>query len=334
MNNATRALDICSNEAGSIDYLERALRAPVYDVAQQTPLQPAAGLSEHSRTPVLLKREDLQPTFSFKLRGAYAKLSALCPDARARGVIAASAGNHAQGVALAARRMGTCARLVMPVTTPELKVRAVGALGGEIVLHGTTFDEAAQHAQDLARQHDLVFVHPFDDPDVIAGQGTIGMEIVRQHPGPLHAIFVAIGGGGLISGIAATVKRVRPDVRIIGVEPVDADAMHRSLLAGTRVRLPSVGRFADGVAVSQVGELTFRLCQEFVDDIVLVNTDEICRAIREVFEDTRSILEPAGAVAIAGARAYASARKLDSPVIAVASGANMDFARLSWVAQQ
>ena len=317
------------------DMLERILRAPVYDVAKETPLQAAPGLSQRSDNHILLKREDLQPTFSFKVRGAYACMAALPPAVRARGVVAASAGNHAQGVAMAARHLGTQATLVMPQGTPDLKIRAVRDRGGHVVVVGTTFDEAAAHAHGLAEQRGLAFVHPFDDPDVIAGQGTVGVEILRQHPGPLHAIFVAIGGGGLAAGIAAYVKRVRPEVRVIGVEPVNADAMRRSLHAGKRVMLKQVGRFADGVAVKQVGQRTFELCQEFLDDVVLIDDDQICVAMKEVFDDTRVVLEPAGALAVAGARRYAADHHLvDETLVAVASGANLDFTQLQWVAQR
>ncbi|MEB3883226.1 threonine ammonia-lyase, biosynthetic [Lyngbya sp. CCY1209] len=317
------------------DYLERILTARVYDVAQETPLESAPQLSKRLHNTVLLKREDMQSVFSFKLRGAYNKMAQLPPDRLAQGVIAASAGNHAQGVALGASRLGTRAIIVMPVTTPEVKVEAVKARGGEVVLHGETFDDAYAHARELEVEKGLTFIHPFDDPDVIAGQGTIGMEILRQHQQPIHAIFVAIGGGGLISGIAAYVKRLRPEIKVIGVEPVDADAMSQSLKTGSRVKLSEVGLFADGVAVRQVGEETFRLCQKYVDDIILVGTDDTCAAIKDVFEDTRSILEPAGALAIAGMKAYAEWEKIsEQTLIAVACGANMNFDRLRFVAER
>ncbi len=317
------------------DYLERILTARVYDVAQETPLELAPNLSARLGNKLLLKREDMQSVFSFKLRGAYNKMAKLSPDALAQGVIAASAGNHAQGVALGARRLGTRAIIVMPVTTPEVKVDAVRARGGEVVLYGDTYDDAYAHARQLEADKNLTFIHPFDDPEVIAGQGTIGMEILRQCQQPIHAIFVAIGGGGLISGIAAYIKRLRPEIKIIGVEPVDSDAMAQSLKAGERVRLPQVGLFADGVAVRQVGAETFRLCQQYVDDIILVDTDDTCAAIKDVFEDTRSILEPAGALAIAGAKAYVEREHLtDQTLIAVACGANMNFDRLRFVAER
>jgi threonine dehydratase len=317
------------------DYLERILTARVYDVAQETPLDYAPNLSARLNNQLLLKREDMQSVFSFKLRGAYNKMVQLPPDVLAQGAIAASAGNHAQGVALAAQHLGTRAIIVMPVTTPQVKIDAVRARGAEVVLHGDTFDEAYTHARQLEAEKGLIFIHPFNDPDVIAGQGTIGMELLRQHQKPIHAIFVAIGGGGLISGIAAYVKRLRPEIKIIGVEPVDADAMYQSLKAGHRVRLPQVGLFADGVAVREVGEETFRLCQQYVDDIILVETDDICAAIKDVFEDTRSILEPAGALAIAAAKAYVEREQIQGEtLIAVACGANMNFDRLRFVAER
>ncbi|BAZ20821.1 threonine dehydratase [Kalymmatonema gypsitolerans NIES-4073] len=317
------------------DYLVQILTARVYDVAQETPLEYAPNLSTRLNNKLLLKREDMQSVFSFKLRGAYNKMAQLPPDLLAQGVIASSAGNHAQGVALGARHLGTRAIIVMPVTTPQMKVDAVRARGGEVVLHGDTYDDAYAYARQLEAEKGLTFVHPFDDPYVIAGQGTIGMEILRQYQQPIHAIFVAIGGGGLISGIAAYVKRLRPEIKIIGVEPVDADAMYQSLKAGKRVRLPQVGLFADGVAVREVGEETFRLCQQYVDDIILVDTDDTCAAIKDVFEDTRSILEPAGALAIAGAKAYVEREQIEGQtLIAVACGANMNFDRLRFVAER
>ncbi|WP_445171556.1 threonine ammonia-lyase, biosynthetic [Microcoleus sp.] len=317
------------------DYLVQILTARVYDVAQETALEVAPNLSARLNNKLLLKREDMQSVFSFKLRGAYNKMAQLSPDLLAQGVIAASAGNHAQGVALAARHLGTRAIIVMPVTTPQVKVNAVIARGGEVVLHGDAYDDAYAFARQLEAEKGMTFIHPFDDPYVIAGQGTIGMEILRQHQKPIHAIFVAIGGGGLISGIAAYVKRLRPEIKIIGVEPVDSDAMNQSLKAGKRVRLSQVGLFADGVAVREVGEETFRLCQEYVDEIILVGTDDVCAAIKDVFEDTRSILEPAGALAIAGAKAYVEREPIaGETLIAVACGANMNFDRLRFVAER
>jgi len=317
------------------DYLVQILTARVYDVAQETPLEVASNLSSRLKNQLLLKREDMQSVFSFKLRGAYNKMAQLPPDLLAQGVIAASAGNHAQGVALGAARLGTRAIIVMPVTTPQVKVDAVKARGGQVVLHGDTYDDAYAYARQLEAEKGMTFIHPFDDPDVIAGQGTIGMEILRQHQKPIHAIFVAIGGGGLISGIAAYVKRLRPEIKIIGVEPVDADAMYQSLKAGERVRLSQVGLFADGVAVRQVGEETFRLCQQYVDEVMLVDTDDTCAAIKDVFEDTRSILEPAGALAIAAAKAYVEREQITGQtLVAVACGANMNFDRLRFVAER
>jgi threonine dehydratase len=319
----------------SCNYLVQILTARVYDVAKETPLEYAPNLSSRLNNKLLLKREDMQSVFSFKLRGAYNKMAHLSPEELALGVIAASAGNHAQGVALAANRLGTRAIIVMPTTTPDVKVNAVKARGGEVLLHGDTYDDAYAYSRQLAAAKGLTFIHPFDDPHVIAGQGTIGMEILRQYQQPIHAIFVAIGGGGLISGIAAYIKELRPDIKIIGVEPVDADAMSQSLKAGHRVRLSHVGLFADGVAVREVGVETFRLCQQYVDEIILVDTDDTCAAIKDVFEDTRSILEPAGALAIAGAKAYIEREQItDQTLVAVACGANMNFDRLRFVAER
>ncbi len=317
------------------DYLERILNAQVYDVAIESPLDLAPNLSSRTKNRVLLKREDVQPVFSFKLRGAYNKMAHLPPEALSRGVLAASAGNHAQGLALAAEKMGCRAVIVMPVTTPPIKVDAVRRRGAEVVLVGDSYDEAHARAREIEKERQLTFVHPYDDPDVIAGQGTIGMEILRQHPKPIHAIFCAVGGGGLISGVAAYVKRLRPEIKVVGVEATDADAMTRSLAAGERVALPQVGLFADGAAVKLVGEETFRLCREYVDEMVLVDTDAICAAIKDVFEDTRSILEPAGALAIAGTKAYVEKHGLrEKTLVAVASGANMNFDRLRFVAER
>jgi threonine dehydratase len=317
------------------DYLVQILTARVYDVAQETPLEVASNLSRRLGNRLLLKREDMQSVFSFKLRGAYNRMAKLPPEQLEQGVIASSAGNHAQGVALAARHLGTRALIVMPVTTPQVKVDAVRSHGGEVVLYGETYDEAYGHARELEAQKGLTFIHPFNDPDVIAGQGTIGMEILRQYQQPIHAIFVAIGGGGLISGIGAYVKRLHPETKIIGVEPIDSDAMNQSLKAGKRVRLPQVGLFADGVAVREVGEETFRLCQQYVDEIILVETDDTCAAIKDVFEDTRSIVEPAGALAIAGAKAYVEREKIQGQtLVAITCGANMNFDRLRFVAER
>jgi threonine dehydratase len=318
-----------------IDYLPRILNSRVYDVAIETPLELAPNLSARLGNRVMLKREDMQPVFSFKLRGAYNKMANLPAQVLKRGVIAASAGNHAQGVALAAQKLGCRAVIVMPVTTPRIKFEAVAARGAEVILQGDSYSDAREHARKLERRLRLAFVHPFDDPDVIAGQGTIGMEILRQSTRPIHAIFVAIGGGGLISGIASYVKRLQPGIKVIGVQPVDSDAMKRSIGAGRRVVLPHVGLFADGVAVKQVGKETFRIARELVDDILLVDTDEICAAIKDVFEDTRSILEPAGALGIAGAKRYVERTHLrDRKLIAIACGANTNFDRLRFVAER
>jgi threonine dehydratase len=317
------------------DYLERILKARVYDVAVETPLDLAPGLSARLGNRILLKREDMQPVFSFKLRGAYNKMVHLAPDKLRQGVICASAGNHAQGVAYAAEKLRCKATVVMPDTTPHIKVAAVAARGARVVLIGDSYDDAYAHAENLAERHQLTFVHPYDDPDVIAGQGTIGMEILREHSNPIEAIFAAVGGGGLISGIAAFVKRLRPEIKVIGVEPMDSDAMTQSLVAGHRVRLTQVGLFADGVAVKQVGRETFRLCRELVDEMVLVDNDDICAAIKDVFEDTRSILEPAGALAVAGAKTWIERQGVRGrTLVAVACGANMNFDRLRFVAER
>jgi threonine dehydratase len=317
------------------DYLEKVLTARVYDVAVETPLEAQPNLSRRIGNNVLLKREDMQPVFSFKLRGAYNKMAHLTPAQLKRGVIAASAGNHAQGVALAAQKLGCRAVIVMPTTTPQIKVEAVRNRGGEVVLAGDSYSDAYTHALELEKAEKLTFVHPYDDPYVIAGQGTIAAEILREHPTPIHAIFCAVGGGGLLSGIAAYVKRLRPEIKVIGVETIDADAMTRSLKKGERVVLDQVGLFADGTAVKQVGVETFRLCQEYVDEMILVDNDAICAAIKDVFEDTRSILEPSGALALAGLKEYAKQHKLhDKTLIAIASGANTNFDRLRFVAER
>jgi threonine dehydratase len=317
------------------DYLQRVLKARVYDVAIESPLEHAPRLSRRLEHELLLKREDLQPVFSFKLRGAYNRIAHLGSAAAGRGVICASAGNHAQGVALAAQRRKVRAVIVMPQTTPAIKVQAVASLGGEVVLHGDVYDAAQEHALELAREQGLALVHPFDDPDVIAGQGTIGMEIVRQTGGEVDAIFVPVGGGGLIGGIAAYVKQLHPRVRIVGVEPVDAAAMFESLRKGQRVTLDRVGLFADGVAVRRVGEETFALAKRYVDEVVLVDNDAICSAIQDVFEETRAILEPAGALAVAGVKHYvARGAPAGQRYIAICSGANMNFDRLRHVAER
>jgi threonine dehydratase len=317
------------------DYLQRILTARVYDVAIESALEPARTLSRRLGNHVLLKREDQQPVFSFKLRGAYNKMAHLSDADRARGVICASAGNHAQGVALAARRLGCHATIVMPVTTPKLKIDAVKALGGEVLLHGDSYSDAHARAKSLEAERGLTFVHPFDDPDVIAGQGTVAMEILRQHQGPLDAVFVAIGGGGLIAGVASYIKAVRPEVQVIGVQMNDSDAMLRSVRAGKRVTLDDVGLFSDGTAVKLVGEETFRIARELVDDYVVVDTDAVCAAIKDVFQDTRSILEPAGAMGVAAIKQYASLHKAKGRTyVAITCGANMNFDRLRFVAER
>jgi threonine dehydratase len=317
------------------DYLKKILTAKVYDVAVESPLDPARNLSRRLGNQVLLKREDQQPVFSFKLRGAYNKMAHLSAEQLARGVICASAGNHAQGVALGAKRLGCKAVIVMPVTTPRVKIDAVQQLGGEVVLHGDSYSDAALHASTLEKERGLTFVHPFDDPDVIAGQGTIAMELLRQHQGPLDAVFVAIGGGGLISGVAAYIKAVRPEIKVIGVQTVDSDAMLRSVRAKKRVQLGDVGLFADGTAVKLVGEETFRLARELVDDFVVVDNDEVCAAIKDVFQDTRSIVEPSGAMGVAAIKKYVAQHKLKGHTFAaITCGANMNFDRLRFVAER
>ncbi len=317
------------------DYLERILKARVYDVAEETPLEPAPRLSARLGNRILMKREDLQAVFSFKLRGAYNKLSQLTAAERAAGVICSSAGNHGQGVALAARTMGVRAVVVMPVTTPSIKVDAVRALGAEVVLHGITYDDAFGRAQELVSAQGLTFIHPFNDPAVIAGQGTIGMEILRQHRGSIDAVFVPVGGGGLISGIGLYIKSLYPEIRIIGVEPEESPTMKSALAAGRPVRLDRVGIFVDGVAVREVGDETFRICREVVDEIIIVTNDEVCAAIRDVFEDTRAIMEPAGALAVAGIKRHVHARQCrDQTLVAVNSGANMNFDRLRYIAER
>ncbi|MEW6677690.1 MAG: threonine ammonia-lyase, biosynthetic [Pseudomonadota bacterium] len=317
------------------DYLERILLARVYDVAHETPLDEAANLSRRTGNRVLLKREDMQPVFSFKLRGAYNKMAGLTKAQLKRGVVAASAGNHAQGVALSAQVLGCQAIIVMPATTPAIKVDAVAKRGADVVLHGDSYDDAYHHAKGIAKQAKMTFVHPYDDPEVIAGQGTIGMELMRQSRTPIDAVFVPVGGGGLIAGIGVYLKRLRPEIKVIGVEPEDADAMARSLCKKERITLPQVGIFADGVAVKQVGEETFRLCQLYVDEVIRVPNDAICAAIKDVFEDTRSILEPAGALGVAGLKVWAAREKArNKNLVAIASGANMNFDRLRFVAER
>ncbi|WP_323137564.1 threonine ammonia-lyase, biosynthetic [Dyella subtropica] len=320
------------------DLLCRTLGARVYDVARESPLEQAPLLSTRLSQNVLFKREDQQPVFSFKLRGAYNKMVSLDVAQRARGVIAASAGNHAQGVALAAAKLGLRAVIVMPVTAPQVKIDAVRRLGGtwvDVVLAGDSYSDAQMEASRLQAEHGYSFVHPFDDPAVIAGQATVGMEILRQHPGPIHAIFVPVGGGGLLAGVATYVKALRPDIKVIGVQTVDSDAMTRSLECGERVALDEVGLFADGTAVKRVGAETFARCQRHVDAMVRVDTDAICAAIRDVFQDTRSVPEPSGALALAGLKKYAEAHGLHhETLVAIVSGANMNFDRLRFVAER
>jgi threonine dehydratase len=321
--------------ADATDYLKRILTSRVYDVVDETPLEAAPRLSERLGNELLLKREDLQPVFSFKIRGAYNKMANLSAEQLARGVIAASAGNHAQGVALAAKKLGCRAVIVMPTTTPQLKVDAVRASGAEVVLAGESYSDSHQRAVELTEERGLTVVHPFDDPDVIAGQGTIAMEILRQHTAPIHAVFVAVGGGGLISGIATYLKALHPETLVIGVQTDDSDAMARSIEAGERVELDSVGLFSDGTAVKLVGEETFRLTRRYVDDIIRVDTDQVCAAIKDVFTDTRAVLEPAGALAIAGAKAYVERTEVTGEtLVAVACGANMNFDRLGFVSER
>jgi threonine dehydratase len=317
------------------DYLKKILNARVYDVAIESALEPARNLSRRLHNKVLLKREDQQPVFSFKLRGAYNKMSNLTAEELKRGVICASAGNHAQGVAMSAHRLGARAVIVMPVTTPQVKIDAVKSLGGEVVLFGDSYSDAYVHAAEIEKTQGLTFVHPFDDPDVIAGQGTIAMEILRQHQGPLHAIFVAIGGGGLIAGVANYIKAVRPEIKVIGVQMNDSDAMTRSVAAKKRVTLADVGLFSDGTAVKLVGEETFRVTRELVDEFMTVDTDAVCAGIKDVFIDTRSIVEPAGALAVAAIKQYVATHKTRGETYAaILCGANMNFDRLRFVAER
>jgi threonine dehydratase len=335
LQHSTKRMLAEAQRMSTTNYLRRIRNARVYDVANETPLELAGNLSARLGNRVLLKREDLQPVFSFKLRGAYNKLTTLPPDALEAGIICSSAGNHAQGVALAAKTKGIKAVVVMPLTTPSIKVEAVRSLGGEVVLHGDTYDDAYAHARELEKERELIFIHPFDDPDVIAGQGTIGMEILGQADEKINAIFVPIGGGGLIAGIAAYVKAVDPEIRIIGVEPDDSAAMRDSLAAGKPIILDHVGIFADGVAVRRVGDETFRLCRELVDEIVTVDTDQICAGIRDIFEDTRSIVEPAGALAVAGVKKYLANNDIQNNTFVVINcGANVNFDRLRHIAER
>ena len=316
-------------------YVKKILTSRVYDVAVETPLQAANQLSERLGNQILLKREDLQPVFSFKIRGAYNKLAQLSAEEQARGVVTASAGNHAQGLALAAKVLGVKATIVMPKTTPEIKVQGVRSRGGKVVLHGDSFPEALAHSLKLVEEKGFIYVHPYDDPHTIAGQGTVAMEILRQHPGQLDAIFVPVGGGGLIAGIAAYVKYLRPEIKIIGVEPDDSNCLQAAMAAGERVVLPQVGLFADGVAVAQIGVHTFAVCKEHVDEVITVSTDEICAAIKDIYDDTRSITEPAGALAVAGIKRYVEREGCNGQVlVGIDSGANVNFDRLRHVAER
>ncbi len=316
-------------------YLKMILNARVYDVAQKTPLDLAKNLSRRLENRIWIKREDLQSVFSFKLRGAYNKISSLPREACEAGIVAASAGNHAQGVALSAHRLGVKSLIVMPHTTPPIKVAAVRTLGARVVLHGNTYDEAYEHAVALGQEQGLTFIHPYDDPEVIAGQGTVAMELLQQHREDLHAVFVPVGGGGLIAGVAAYIKALRPEIRVIGVEPEEAPCMHEALKKGRRVVLKQVGIFADGVAVRQAGKETFKVARKYVDEVVLVSTDEICAAIKDIFDDTRSMVEPAGALAIAGIKKYLDRTGLTGEqFIAINSGANINFDRLRHVAER
>ena len=316
-------------------YVKKILTSRVYDVAVETPLQPARQLSERLGSQILLKREDLQPVYSFKIRGAYNKLAQLSAEELARGVVTASAGNHAQGLALAAKHLGVKATIVMPRTTPELKVQGVRSRGGKVVLHGDAFPEALAHSLKLVEEKGYTYIHPYDDPLVIAGQGTVAMEVLRQHQGHIDAIFVPVGGGGLIAGIAAYVKYLRPEIKVIGVEPDDSNCLQQAMAAGERVVLPTVGLFADGVAVAQIGQHTFDICKDHVDEVITVSTDEICAAIKDIYDDTRSITEPAGALAVAGIKKYVERQGANGEVlVGIDSGANVNFDRLRHVAER
>jgi len=316
-------------------YIKRILNARIYDLAVETPLDPAHGLSERTGNQILIKREDLQPVFSFKIRGAYNKLLNMDEASRKQGVIAASAGNHAQGLALSARHMGVKATIVMPKTTPAIKVEAVKARGAKVILHGDAYDEASAYAKKLVEEKGLTYIHPFDDPDVIAGQGTVAMEILRQHPGHIDAIFVPVGGGGLCAGMAAYIKYVRPETKVIAVEPEDAACLEAAMAKNRRVTLPQVGIFADGVAVAQIGKETFRVIKSSIDDVVTVSTDEMCASIKDIFEATRSIAEPAGACALAGLKKYVETHNCQGQtLIAIDSGANTNFDRLRYISER
>lgn len=316
-------------------YIKNILTAPVYDVAVETPLQPAFSLSEELANTVLLKREDLQSVYSFKIRGAYNKIARLSDEDKAKGVIAASAGNHAQGVAISAQKLGIKATIVMPKTTPEIKIKAVKSYGAKVILHGDAFSESLAHAQKLVDEKGFTFVHPYDDPDTIAGQGTIAMEILRQHNGSIDAIFAPVGGGGLIAGIAAYIKYLRPEIKVIGVEPNDSNCLQSALKAGKRVTLNQVGLFADGVAVTQIGKEPFNICKHYVDEVITVSTDEICAALKDIYDNTRSITEPSGALGVAGIKKYCRDNGIKGQtLVAIDSGANINFDRLRYVAER
>jgi len=311
------------------------LTSKVYEAAIETPLEESAFLSQLLNNRVLLKREDLQPVFSFKIRGAYNRIANLSESERSSGIITASAGNHAQGVAFSGQKLGIDTTIVMPVTTPAIKVAAVKSYGVKVVLFGDNYSEAAEHCADLVSQSGMVFIPPFDDQLVIAGQGTVADEILRQSAGRIDAVFVPVGGGGLLAGVAVFIKELCPEVKVIGVEPFDSDAMARSLAAGHRVKLDTVGIFADGVAVREVGKLTFDICRQHVDEIIRVDVDEICSAVKSVYQATRSIVEPAGALATAGLKRYVRERKVTGQsLVAINSGANMNFDRLRYVAER
>ena len=316
-------------------YAAKIEHANVYDVAKESPLELAPTLSERLHNHVFLKREDLQPVFSFKLRGAYNKIINLSEKDRGQGIIAASAGNHAQGAALAAQKLGITAVIVMPKTTPDIKINAVRSRGAEVVLHGNSYDDAYDYAQELAKKRKLVFVHPYDDPDVIAGQGTIAVEILKQHPDTIDAIFIPVGGGGLISGIAAYIKHVKPEIKIIAVEADESPCLAEAMKAGERVILDQVGIFADGVAVRQIGKEPFRIAQQCVDDVIVVTTDEICAAIKDIFDETRTVAEPAGALSMAGVKKYIEQSGAENEhLVSIVSGANINFDRLRHVAER
>ena len=318
----------------AVNYIKRILEANVYDVAVESPLSPANFLSERLENTVLIKREDEQPVYSFKCRGAYNCIVKKTPEELAKGIVTASAGNHAQGVALSAQKLGIKATIVMPNTTPEIKVASVRARGGKVVLHGDTFDEAFTLSQKLVEEKGMTYIHPYDDPDVIAGQGTVAMEILRQHTGHIDAIFVPVGGGGLAAGIAAYVKYLRPEIKVIAVESTESACLAAAMKAGRRVTLPHVGIFADGVAVAQIGKHTWEVCKDNIDDVITVTPDELCAAIKDIFDDTRSVAEPAGALGVAGMKKYVEREGVKGQtLVAIESGANMNFDRLRYVSE-